>query len=245
MNSCCAIYHVDSEIIEEKKINLDDLEDCNKCGCSCGYIQFESLVPYMDKLSNNYTQDDDHIKLEAKIRQQIIEISRLLDLETQVLPGHYSEAHYSVIKLYGDGTRYLKIPDFIEGTLELYTNDGYLINPNSYGYRDGFLIINPCNSHNNTCGCTNNCGYYSVRKNPPGWKGCLQAKAKFGSQCSNSVIHMAVRDYLIEHLTFSDIKLQVAEGITVARSFKVPNSWATVVKNNLQKRNFRNQFSFA
>lgn len=243
MNSCCTIYHIDPEELGTP-VQVES-EECVGCNCHCGYIQFESLAPYLTKITRVSTQDEDHIVLEARLRQQIVEVSRLLDLETKATPGAYSKAHYKVIKVYGDGSRYLKIPEFVAGTLEVYTLSGYKVNPDSYTYKDGLLIFNPCESHTSSCGCTNACGIYQPKRIPSGWKGCLQVKAKFGQECADYAVQMAVRDYLIEHNTFGDIKQQVAEGITIRSSFKRPDSWETVVNQYLNRRKFPNQFAFA
>lgn len=243
MNSCCTLYHIDPEELGTP-VQLES-EECVGCSCHCGYIQFESLAPFLTKLSNTYTQDEDHIVLEARIRQQIVEVSRLFDAETKVEPGTYSKAHYKILKLYPEGSRYLKIPEFVKGTLEVYTDKGYLINPESYNYKDGLLILNPCESHSVTCGCTSACGMYEVKRIPQGWHGCLQVKAKFGKECADYAVQLAVRDYIIEHNTFSDVRYQIREGITVGRGFRVPHSWETLVKKYLENRRFPNQFAFA
>lgn len=246
MNSCCTLYHINPSDLENNLVQLKVEEsDCSTCGCQCGYIQFESLAPYMTKLLRHSTQDDDHIILEARLRQQIVEISRLFDSETRVEPGFYSKAHYKLIKLYGNGSSYLKIPDFVPGTLELYTENGYLINPKSYIYKDGMLITNPCSSHSPTCGCTLSCGIYQPTKIPAGWNGCLQAKAKFGKSCADIAVQLAVRDYLIEHNTFGDIQEVMYKGLPIVRSFKVPHSWAVLTQTYREEKKLFNQFGFA
>lgn len=243
MNSCCTLYHIDPDELGTP-VQLES-EECVGCNCHCGYIQFESLAPYITKLTDNYTRDDDYINFEAKLRMEILRASRLFDSLTDVEPGTYSLAHYKIIKLYGNGTRYLKIPDFVQGTLELYTDTGVLVNPNSYIYKDGLLIFNPCETHTTTCGCTNACGMYTTKRITAGWKGCLQAKAKFGKRCADQAVEAAITDYVMEHLTFGDIKQQVADGITVARSFKAPYSWVALIEKYRNSKKFPNQFAFA
>jgi hypothetical protein len=50
----------------------------------------------------------------------------------------------------------IKIPDFIEGTLEVRTTDDYLLDPSSYTYKDRHLVYLPCQEHR-TCGCCLGC----------------------------------------------------------------------------------------
>lgn len=244
MNSCCTLYHIDPSTLNQEPVDLT-LEECSDCDCHCGYIQFESLAPYLTKLSNTATKDEDHINLEAKLRQQILEVSRLFDVETKSEPGTYSKAHYKVIKIYSDGSRYLKIPEHVNGTLEVYTSDGYLINPQSYGYKDGFLINYPCVSDGVTCGCTDSCGIHQKQNLPPGWNGCLQVKAKFGKECSDYAVQLAVRSYIIEYNTYGDVKETNFQGLPIGRGFKIPHSWSATVQKYLENKRFNNTFAFA
>ncbi len=97
MNSCCYNYYeIPDKNLKPKILELNDSE-CSSCKCYCGYIQYESLAPYMPKLTNNYTKDTDHIITEAKLREQIVEISRYFDVETNVEEGFYSKAHYKIL----------------------------------------------------------------------------------------------------------------------------------------------------
>ena len=244
MNSCCLNYYIIPNENSKPKILELESSDCGKCGCHCGYIQYESLATDMPRLTNNYTKDNDHILLEAKLRRQIIEISRLFDAATKVEDGFYSKAHYKVIKVIGNGTSYLSIPDVVPESLELYTADGYLINPNTYIYKDGHIITNPCTSHSSTCGCSNVCGQYNARSKLIGWNGCFQVKAKFGKECADYAVQMAVRDYLIEHNTFSDEKEVRFNGLT-PRPFREPHSWTTLVQKYLEGKRVNNYFGFA
>lgn len=244
MNSCCTLYHIDpSDIVETKCISIED--ECTDCRCQCGYIQFESLTPYMTKLSNTNTRDEDHINLEAKLRQQIVEVSRLFDLATKAEPGTYAKAHCKIIKLYGNGSRYLKIPEFVDGTLELYTANGYLINSDSYGYKDGFLIQYPCENHGAACGCTNDCGNYPKQILGPAWNGCFQAKAQFGKECADSAVQLAIKSYIIEYNTYGDVKETNFQGLPISRGFKVPHSWQVAVDKYLERKRQFNSFGFA
>lgn len=245
LNSCCAQYYIIPNDSEEN-IELLESSECSGCVCHCGYIQYESLAPYMPKLTNNYTKDDDHVLLEARLRQQIIEISRLFDAETKVEDGTYSKAHYKILDLYGNGTNYLPVPDFVKGSLKLYTKEGYLINSDSYAYKDGFLVLNPCNSHSSNCGCVASCGAYQNQNQNQniGWGGCFKVKAKFGKECADQAVQMAVRDFLIEHNTFADEKEAKFAGL-VPRPFRVPYSWSKLVEKYLQTKRLNSYFSFA
>lgn len=245
MNSCCTVFYINDED-SNSALELEEDQQCDECKCHCGYIQFESLAPYMTELSNNFTQDDDYLILEAKLRQQIIEVSRLLDVETNAEFGEYSKAHYKIIDLIGNNTSYLKIPEYVPNTLELYKN-GILINPDSYAYKDGFLIMNPCGNDNNTssCGCTNDCGSHRSEILPKGWKGCYKAKAKFGKICSDPVVQLAVRSYLIELNTYGDVKETNYQGLPISRGFKKPDAWVSLIEKYSNKKKFFNQFGFA
>lgn len=244
MNSCCLQYYIIPEEVSDCEVLKLDSSECGDCNCHCGYIQYESLAPYMPKLTNNYTKDEEYILLEAKLRQQIIEISRLFDAETKVEDGTYSKAHYKVAKLFGDSSSYLKIPDFVSGSLELYTENGYLINPSTYLYRDGYIVLKPCSSHSSSCGCNKSCGIYNQPNFSLGWNGCFQAKAKFGKECADQAVQMAVRDFLIEHLTFSD-EMEARFGGLTPRPFRTPYSWTALVQKYLQTKTLHNLFAFA
>jgi hypothetical protein len=246
MNSCCVNYYIIPDEVTEPQFEPLEIETSGCSGyCHCGYIQYESLAPYMPRLTNNATKDEDHILLEARLRQQIVEISRLFDAETKVENGFYSKAHYKVIKLMGNGSIYLSIPEFILNSLELYTQNGYLINPETYYYHDGYLVLKPCNNHSNNCGCSTNCGKYDRPTIQLGWTGSFIAKAKFGKECADIAVQMAVRDYLIEHLTFADHKEVIINGYPIARSFRVPHSWATLVQKYIEGKKLHNYFGFA
>lgn len=244
MNSCCTRYYTIPEVTGER-IQLDTLESCGACDCHCGYILYESLAPHMSKLMNDHTNDDDHNILEAKLRQQIVEVSRMFDLETLAKPGEHSKAHYQIIKLFGDGTRYLKIPEYVDGTLELYTKDGFIINPESYEYKDGFLILNPCINHTSSCGCVDSCGMYQKQNYPPGWNGCLQARAKFGKECSDYAVQLAVRLYIIELNSYGEVRETNYQGLPISRGFKVPHAWDVAVRTYKDKKQSFNTFAFA
>lgn len=245
MNSCCTQFYTIPQT-NEKPVDILSLVSCvDRCDCNCGYILYESLAPHMSKLTNEYTKNEDHIALEAKLRQQIIEVSRLFDLETSSRPGEHSSAHYKILKLYGNGSKYLKIPEFVDGTLQLYTADNYLINPDSYAYIDGFLVLNPCVDHSSSCGCTDGCGSYSSTVLTPGWTGCLQAYAKFGKECADQAIQLAIKLYIIELNSYGEVKETNFQGLPIARGFKLPHAWESTIKNYKDKKRAYNTFAFA
>lgn len=245
MNSCCLQYYIIPDESSTPDLVETPTSQCSDCSCHCGYIQYESLAPDMPKLMNNFTDDGDHILVEAKLRRQIIEISRLFDAETKASDGFYSKAHTKIVRLIGNGTKHLEIPDFVEGTLQLYTDTGYLINPATYIYKDGFLILDPCRSHTSTCGCNSSCGMYNKSHDYIGWRGCFKAKAKFGKECADYAVQMAVRAYLIEFNTFGDQKQAIKDGFTIARSFKRPDVWNTLVAKYLEGKRLQSYFGFA
>jgi hypothetical protein len=245
MNSCCSVYHIYPDAKQQDCCQLPEIEECDDCQCHCGYIQYEQLAPYIDRLSNSFTQDDDHIKLEARLRFQIVWVSRLFDEETNAPHGTYSKGHVKLERLTGNGTRYLRIPEFVKGTLELYTEDGCLINPQSYAYESGALVLYPCAEHTSTCGCLNTCGEYQSQRLPMGWNGCFYAKAQFGKECADPIVQAAVMAYIIEFNTFGDQKEATFQGYPVSRKFRKPDVWVDLVNRYKLKRKVRHTFAFA
>lgn len=223
---------------------VDDVVGCTSC--NCGYIQYESLIPYLKEIRDaaNIT-DEDHIDFEFKLRELIVEVSRIFDISAGVSPGYFSKAHYFTTRIYPTrGSRYMKIPEHVEGTLELRTLDDLVIDPSYYGYENNHLVFLPCYNTVN-CQCTAGCG---VEKSPTPirWPdSCYKVSAKWGKECSDMAVQKAVRDYLIETFRMQDPVIQTANGISIQRRFTVPHSWEVYIKNFKDKRKIFSNFAIA
>ena len=244
----CPIYYIDptsttggcsttSPPVEES--------NCASC-CNCGYLQFESLLPYLGEIGDTQKNDNDKaVELEFKLREQIIEISRLFDIEAGVEPGFFSKSHYKTTKVTtSNGTRYLKVPEYVPGTLEIRNTANVVLDSSSYAYADGFLVYLPCATHV-SCGCSSGCGEVKAESPQPWPNTCYQVTARWGSECSNFAVQKAVRDYLIEGFRMQDPIVPNINGIPISRGFKVPHSWASYISNFKKQRAFFTQFAIA
>jgi hypothetical protein len=220
------------------------VEDAPTCkGCNCGYIQYEALIPYLAEIRDSLGMSPDKaIDLEFKLREQILEISRLFDMDAGVEQGYFSKAHTCTTKRTVSSGKYMKIPPHIEGTLEVRTMDDILLDSSLYTYKDGHLIYQPCEEHIK-CGCSDSCGNNRVTYEAPWPDKCYKVRAKWGSECSEMAVQMAVRDYLIERYRMQDPVVQSATGITFQRKFAVPHSWSTFIRNFKEKRKIFSNFA--
>lgn len=238
----CPIYLLGSSSTPDPSPATDDVVSCN--GCNCGYLQFEDLLPYLSEIKDKVKQDaEDYNQFEFRLRQQILEVSRLFDMEAGVAPGHFSKAHYRTTQVYTtNGGKYIKIPEFVLGTLEVRTLGDVLVDENVYGYENQHLIYKPCVVHT-TCACTIDCLQERI---PRGWPAtCYKIFAKWGRDCADLAVKMAVRDYLIETYRMQDPIKMLATGIPFQAKFSVPNSWATYMKNFKQRSKFFSQWAIA
>jgi hypothetical protein len=218
---------------------------CAEC-CNCGYLQFESLLPYLGEINDKLKDDADRfVEFEFKLREQIIEISRLFDIDAGVAPGYFSKSHFRTTRIYPtNGTRYIKVPEFVPNTLEVRTANNVLLDDSSYGYKDGFLVYLPCSRHE-SCGCTGGCGEAKSAR-PVEWPNtCYKVTARWGSQCADAAVQRAVRDYLIENYRVQDPVIAINNGIPVSRTFREPHSWNTYISNFKKKRALYSQFAIA
>lgn len=216
------------------------------CGCNCGYIQYESLIPYLAEIRDSLNLDQNQsIEFEFKLREQVAEISRLFDSAAGVTQGYFSKAHYRTTKLYStNGGKYIKVPLHIAGTLEVRTLDDVLIDSSNYSFQDEHLIYMPCEDHIE-CGCSDICGNDRLSA-PIKWPStCYKITAKWGRECADLAVQMAVRDYLIERYRMQDPVIQLANGISVQRRFQVPHSWETYLRNFRSKREIFSNFAIA
>lgn len=240
----CPIYLVNASATTTPSTPPSSNAGCE--GCNCGYLQYESLIPYLAEIRDSLNLTDERtVEFEFKLREQIVEISRLFDIAAGVTPGYFSKAHYYTTKIVpAKGTRFLKIPEFVPETLELRTMDDVLVSSTTYSYRDGHLVYRPCEEHI-SCGCSDSCGNQRVVKPLPWPESCYKVSAKWGKECADMAVQKAIRDYLIETYRLQDPVVQLANGITVQRTFRVPHSWDLYIKNFKDKRRIFSNFAIA
>jgi hypothetical protein len=115
----CPIFWIPSTPTGPVDPPVDDIINC--VGCNCGYLLYENLITYMPEIQDALKADpENYPDLEFKLREQIVEISRLFDMDAGVSPGYFSKAHYKTTKIVAaNGSRYIKIPDFVDDTLEV------------------------------------------------------------------------------------------------------------------------------
>lgn len=221
-------------------------DDDAVCGCNCGYIQYESLIPYLAEIRDaQHLTPDKSIDFEFKLREQIAEISRLFDISAGVPPGYFSKAHFRTTQVYtSNNSKYIKVGPHLPQTLEVRTLDDVLVDPSTYTYQDEHLIFQPCEAHV-ACGCSDMCGNVRLTT-PQAWpQRCYKITAKWGSECADLAVQMAVRDYLIEKYRMQDPVTQLANGISIQRKFMVPHSWNTYISNFKGKREIFSNFAIA
>lgn len=243
--SQCPIYLINPDISSGDVSEPPDDSPCINC-CNCGYIQYESLIPYLQEIKSSLKDDAGKaVEFEFKLREQILEISRLFDIEAGVTQGYFSKSHYQTTRVYAtNGTKFIKVPDFVSGTLEIRTLDNVLLDSNSYGFKDGFVIYLPCSNHSSTW-CSTGCGY-PKSQTPVRWPdGCYKVTARWGRECSDMAVQMAVRDYLIEGYRVKDPVVEMVSGIPLTRRFTVPHSWNSYISNFHKKRALHSRFAFA
>lgn len=241
----CPIYYVmPGDSCGEQSAPVEDTPTCG--GCNCGYVQYEGLVPYLKEINDSLSQDPDRaVELEFKLREQIVEISRLFDIDAGVSPGYFSKAHYRTSKIFTtNGTEYLKVPEHVAGTLEVRTLGDILIDSDSYTLDNGLLRFMPCQAHTR-CGCVNACGNSKVSSPLPWPEGCYKVTARWGNECADLAVQKAVRDYLIEGYRVQDPVIAAATGLPISRTFREPHSWSTYIRNFKAKRRIFSQFAVA
>lgn len=242
--SNCPIFYTDPESTSTCSSTPID-EGCVEC-CSCGYLQYESLVPYLREIRSSLDDTTEQsVELEFKLREQIIEISRLFDIDAGVSPGFFSKAHYSTTEVFPtNGSKFIKIPDFVKGTLVVRNMSDCILSNDSYGYQDGYLVFKPCEEHL-TCGCHSICGNPKTKIPQPWPDKCYKISGRWGKDCADFAVQMAIRDYLIEGYRMKDPVVVAATGLPTNRGFRVPHSWSTYIKNFKDKRALFSQFAFA
>lgn len=235
----CPIYLNLPEIEGEPSPSIDDVS-CG--GCNCGYLQFEELLPYMKEIKDKVKQDaEEYNEFEFRLRQQILEVSRLFDMEAGVRHGYFSKAHYKTTQVYSrDGGKYIKIPEFVLGTLEVRTMDDVIVDESFYGFENQHLVYLPCLEHS-SCSCD------GERSNTPiAWPDkCYKVSAKWGKDCADLAVKMAVRDYLIDTYRLQDPIKVLATGIPFQVTFRKPDAWTTYMSNFKQRNKFFSQWAIA
>lgn len=247
----CPIYYV---IPGDTGITSPPVDDVVTCGgCNCGYLQYEELLPFLKEIQSKAKEDsEDYTQFEFRLRQQVLEVSRLFDMEAGVEPGYFAKGHYKTTKIYTTNSgRYIKIPEFILGTLEVRTLDDIIVNDSTYGFENQHLVYLPCiqhpssgyNTYSGTCG--SGCGTKTNRR-PITWPHkCYKVSAKWGKDCADVAVKMAVRDYLIETYRMQDPIHVLASGLAVQTNFRVPHSWSTYMMNFKQRNKFFSQWAIA
>ena len=168
MNECPIYLTTTGDVSGTYSVVPETPVNCASC-CNCGYLQYEALMPYLSEIKFLLKNPDQEqaLELEFRLREQILEISRLFDMEAGVEPGYFSRAHYKTTKVFPtDRTKYLKIPEFVKGSLEIRTMSNYLLSENSYGFQDGYLVYKPC-AQDTYCSRECGCGTKKRRKEEP------------------------------------------------------------------------------
>lgn len=239
------IYYINPEQSGEPNPPPAEPQTCHT-GCRCGYVQFESLIPYLEEIRDKMRENPvKATEFEFKLREQIIEVSRIFDISANVAPGFFSPAHFQTTRVYTtNGTRFLKVPEFVAGSLEVRTMDNYLVDPSLYALRDGFLVYLPCAHHPHAANsCRTTCGDVPSRTPQPWPDSCYQVTARWGTRCADMAVQMAVREYLIESYRVQDPAMIAATGIPASRSFTPPYSWIAVIENFRSRRALYSQFA--
>lgn len=242
MIDCPIYYTLPSDAVSPSPPSDDDAV----CGCNCGYLQFEELLPYLHEIKDKLKQsNEDYNQFEFRLRQQILEVSRLFDMEAGVRPGYFSKAHYSTTKVFPTNQgKFIKIPEFVLGTLEVRTLDDYIVDESLYGYQAQHLVYLPCMTHT-SCECNSGCGG-SRATNPIEWpNACYKVTARWGKDCADMAVKMAVRDYLIETYRLQDPIKVLADGIPIQLRFRVPHAWETYIRHFKQRNKFFSQWAVA
>lgn len=243
----CPIYWLNPEdLVGETSAPACAPQSCTEC-CNCGYIQYESLIPYLGEIKDALKQGGDiSVELEFKLREQILEISRVFDMDAGVAPGHFSKSHYASTKIIPNrGGRYLKVGKFVPNTLEVRNLQDQVLNPGSYAVQDGFLVYMPCAEHT-YCMCSSGCGEKKVKAETYDWpQGCYKVTARWGTECADLAVQRAVREYLIESYRVQDPVVVAATGLPTSRTFRVPHSWASYISNFKKKNAFHYAYGLA
>lgn len=240
----CPIYYVIPGDTSEPSPPIDDVVTCG--GCNCGYLQYEELLPYLRDINIKFKEDsEDYIQFEFRLRGQILEVSRLFDMEAGVQPGYFAKGHYKTTKIFttNDG-RFIKIPEFVLGTLEVRTTDDVIVDESTYGYENQHLVYLPCMTHT-ACGCDSGCTNEKL-KQPVAWPNkCYKVSAKWGKDCADYAVKMAVRDYLIETYRLQDPIKVLESGLPFQATFRVPHSWSSYLTNFKRRNKFFSGYAIA
>lgn len=245
--SDCPVYFInETDLLQDVSEPPTEPTSCSS-QCHCGYVQFESLIPYLPEIKDRMKYPtDDGVELEFRLRQEIVEISRIFDVAAGVKPGYFSPAHYQTTQIYSsDGTKFIKIGDFVPDTLEVRTLANQVLNPATYAVKDGYLIYMPCSSHSNTSECTSGCSEHKAYRPVPWPSACYKVTARWGKSCADTAVQRAVREYLIESYRVQDPAVNAATGLPVTRSFQAPFSWTTYIDNFKARRALYGQFAIA
>lgn len=241
----CPIYFIIPGTTGDPSPPVDDVVSCG--GCNCGYLQFEDLLPYLKEINDKVKQEsEDSNQFEFRLRQEILEVSRLFDNEAGVRPGFFAKGHYKTTQLFTtNGGKFIKIPEFVLGTLEVRTTDDIIIDDTVYGFENQHLVYLPCLEHS-THGCCSLKCENSRCKRPIKWPNkCYKVSAKWGKDCADPAVKRAVREYLIETYRLQDPIKMLAANIPFQATFKVPHSWTSYMRHYKERNKFFSQWAVA
>lgn len=241
----CFQYQIGEPTTVSEPFVITNTEPC--CGsCKCGYVLFESLLKYLPEVKSVYREDGVLSSgIEFKLRQQIIRISRLFDLLSGYEPGYFSKAHYNKLQVIpSNNSRYLKINHYLAGSLTLLDSAGQVVPPQSYKYINGFLVLNPEYKSGSGCGCSSIC-HHKKRERFPEWHdNFYTAVARFGFDCVDSVVELAVTAYIINIYKSQDL-MSLQNNAFPTTSVKPPYEWDSAINAYKAKRMLFNSFGIA
>lgn len=242
---CIVTLDIPTEVPRDEKDILDESKYSCSSKCQCGYLQYESLIPQLSDLTISNKSEEDTRILEAKLRLQIAQVSRLFDAEVGVEAGHYSKGHYEVKLFNVNGNRYIKVPEFVKDSLTVYTCDGFKIPDSDWGFKGGYLMYRPCVVHLSRCGCDTTCGLGKKRESLPWPSGCYKVLARWGYECADLAVQLAVTQYIVEYFRVGDAAQAIINNIPVSRSFKSPDAWNALVQVYRRKKSFHQRVAIA
>ena len=238
----CPFYYVYENDTPPEPTELDEEDSC-VCRCNCGYLTFESLIPFLDEIQQVAQRDPaEYVKLEIKLRKLILGVSRIFDADVGVESGFYSTSHVAVKTVQSTG-RYLKVPPFVKGTVEVFGMDNVQIASNLFGTKGEYVLYMPCANHGQSC-CKSSCWSNGYR-NPLEWpRSCYKVRARWGYECADEAVEIAVREYVMALLKKEEF-ITSGTGLEIKRGFKSPVTWEKLVESYRRKRNIHSRYGIA
>lgn len=251
MSVCLELVWNNERLCDENLPEPVSPPDC-KSQCQCGYVLFESFEKYLPEIANRF-QGMSRAKIEARLREQILEASRLLDLACEVEPGFFSKAHYNYTQtvIHNGDSRFMRVPPLVQDSgMTVVFDNCKLVSSSLYKYQNGYLIFNPCVTDlASSCSPGDDCVDMSNQlpaadRDMPWPRGCYQITARWGNECADLAVRLAVRSYILELYRTVDPQIALQAGFPVFnRSF--PPEWKLVVEKHKGKNTFINQWAIA